>query len=195
MKQDLRSLARRLPGTAAVLVALSMPALFTSTTHAQPVAPALCEELEHHGSLASLPDNVSVLQLVFRLETPTAGATGRLVPNPGRLPIAPETIPAEVRAKPGYYVGVTSASEPTRYSYLARLADPSYIVAEAVEKDEFSAEVVRRPGGVLATRVPFLAGGRLIICDAMTGQRKVLAAHPLGPAPFPPQGKDFKGYP
>jgi hypothetical protein len=186
---------RLLLGAAAALVVLSTPGPFTTPAHAQPVDAVLCEELEHHGSLADLPDDAGVLQLIFRLATPTSGAEGRLLPNPGRLPIAPQTVPADVLTKPGYYVGVTTPADPPRYAYLARLADPSYVVAETSRKGEIRAEVLQRPGGVLATRVPFVANGRLIICEVTPTERTVRLAHPLGPAPFPPQGRSFKGVP
>lgn len=162
---------------------------------AGPVPPELCERLEAHGDLATLPDQVQALQLIFRLESPTSGAIGRLIPNRGGLSKGPATLPTDVLAKPGYYVGVTQATGEPRYLYLVLLADPSFIIAEAPrsKEGEIAGQVVRRAGGVLSTRVPFIPGGRLIICEVLAGKRTVIVDEELGPDPIPQDGTEFKG--
>ena len=158
----------------------------------------LCTRLEDHGALATLPDDSEVLlQMVYRLGTGQAGGHGRLVPtNPDRLPIAPPTLPEDALTKPGFYTGVTLPTTPPRYAYLVRLADPGYIVGESPapgKDDTISGRVVRRPDGVLATRVPFVPDGTLIICevDPGTHTRRLHVAHELGQS-FSSNGQDFK---
>ena len=166
---------------------------FVGIVSARTVPSELCERLEDHGDLIVLPGKVDALQLIFRLESPASGGSGRLVPNPGGLPRGPATLPTEASSKPGYYIGVTQATDDPRYVFLVRLADPSYMIGEAPDpKGEIEGDVIRKAGGVLSTRVPFIPGGRLIICEVLPGGRTVLVDEDLGPGPFPVNGMDFK---
>jgi len=149
--------------------------------------------MEDHGDIGSLPDKIEALQLIFRLETDDKVGRGMLVPNPGGLPKGPETLPTDVTSKPGYYVGVTRATDNPRYIYLVRLADPRYVVGETHDPEgKIDGVALLQAGGVLSTRVPFIPEGRLIICEVLAGERNVLVHENLGRGPFPADGRDFK---
>jgi hypothetical protein len=181
----------RLLIAASVLTVSYLP--MASECDARPVPAVLCEHLEDHGELAKLPDQFDVLQLLFRLGSPSADARGKLVLNPGRLAQGPRTLPSDVTSNAGYYIGVTSAEVPGRYAFLVRLADPSHVVGETADQEgKIEGHALRRNGGLLSTRVPFVSGGRLIVCEVTPGGRTVLVDEDLGPGPFPADGRDFK---
>lgn len=137
--------------------------------HAQPVPPPpppdpFWQSLEQQRVLAPLPPGSPVLYLVYRLGQ--APPRVLLRPNPGHhLPKTETVAPEASLTEPGFYVGVTVPGTPPKLAYLVRLADPRFVVGETATQGKLEGKIVKQPGGVLATRVPFVPDGTLVIYE------------------------------